>query len=99
MAITLKEIWETLEQVAEYKNEAETKTSTVFLTKHDNPIGGRYLVKYVEQIVGEEDSIVYSAYYAKLETASAKAQELLNAELITESMREGDPLFWDVPVE
>jgi hypothetical protein len=74
-----------MEQVAEYKNEAETRTVTVFEMED-----GHYLVEFVEPDVGEIGYFLQAGYYSTLEVATEKAQELLDAESISGEMLEGD---------
>ena len=74
-----------MEQVAVYKNEEETRTATVFEIE-----GGQYLVEFVEPDVGEEGYFLQAVHYSTLEVATAKAQELLDAEYISGEMLEGE---------
>jgi hypothetical protein len=74
-----------MEQVAQYKNEEETRTTTVFET-----VDGHYLVEFVEPDVGEEGYFLQAGHYSTLEVATEKAQELLGAESISGEMLEGD---------
>ena len=73
-----------MEQVAVYKNEAETRTATVFETEQG------YIVEFLEPSVGEEGYFLQTGHYTTLEVATAKAQELLGAESISGEMLEGD---------
>jgi len=74
-----------MEQVAEYKNEAETRTTTVFETED-----GHFLVQFVEPDVGENGYILQTGHFSTLELAQAKAQEMLELESFSGETLEGD---------